>query len=272
MEKNLITMFFATIALSAAMTFSSCSKDGDESQGGVSTSSINPLNVFTGGLPKGLDDIQILTDAKGRVYAMKSSDKNVTFEYREESTRSIEKGPDVIMTIIGSDEKQVCNLFLNKKGFVQYCTETQYNRGYQPDEDTWSFTYNNDGQLIKMVRSEGFKTTTMKYHEGNIVETLEVSNEDNSHKNLSTIFYTSDKVTTPIVNKGCIMLFDTTLGIDMDEMEYAYYAGLLGKAIKNLPVKCVDDEGNVENYSWKLNSTGYPTQMKSEHGSYSFIW
>lgn len=68
------------------------------------------------------------------------------------------------------------------------------------------------------------------------------------------------------------MLFDTTLGIDMDEMEYAYYAGLLGKAIKNLPVKCVDDEGNVENYSWKLNSTGYPTQMKSEHGSYSFIW
>ena len=73
MEKNLITMFFATIALSAAMTFSSCSKDGDESQGGVSTSSINPLSVFTGGLPKGLDGIQILTDAKGRVYAMKSS-------------------------------------------------------------------------------------------------------------------------------------------------------------------------------------------------------
>ena len=48
MEKNLITMFFATIALSAAMTFSSCSKDGEESQGGVSTSSINPLSVFTG--------------------------------------------------------------------------------------------------------------------------------------------------------------------------------------------------------------------------------
>ena len=272
MEKNLITMFFATIVLSAAMTFSSCSKDGDESQGGASTSSINPLSVFTGGLPKGLDGIQILTDAKGRVYAMKSSDENVTFEYREESTRSIGKGPDVIMTIIRSDEKLVCNLFLNKKGFVQYCTETQYHRGDQPDEDTWSFTYNNDGQLIKMVRSEGFETTTMKYHEGNIVETLVVSNEDNSHKNLSTIFYTSDKVTTPIVNKGCIMLFDTTLGIDMDEMEYAYYAGLLGKAIKNLPVKCVDDKGNVENYSWKLNSTGYPTQMKSEHGSYSFIW
>ena len=41
---------------------------------------------------------------------------------------------------------------------------------------------------------------------------------------------------------------------------------------KNLPVKCVDDEGNVENYSWKLNSTGYPIQMKSEHVSYSFIW
>ena len=74
MEKNLITMFFATIALSAAMTFSSCSKDGNESQGGVPASSINPLSVFTGGLPKGLDGIQILTDAKGRVYAMKSSD------------------------------------------------------------------------------------------------------------------------------------------------------------------------------------------------------
>ena len=56
-------------------------------------------------------------------------------------------------------------------------------------------------------------------------------------------------------------------------MEYAYYAGLLGKATKNLPVKRVNnDDGIVENYSWKLNSTGYPIQMKIEHRSYSFIW
>jgi hypothetical protein len=37
-------------------------------------------------------------------------------------------------------------------------------------------------------------------------------------------------------NKGYLILFDATLGIDMDEMDFAYYADLPGIATKNLPI------------------------------------
>lgn len=36
------------------------------------------------------------------------------------------------------------------------------------------------------------------------------------------------------------MPFDIELRVDMDEMKCAYYAGLLGKATKHLPVKNKD--------------------------------
>ena len=71
------------------------------------------------------------------------------------------------------------------------------------------------------------------------------------------------------------MLFDYTLGIDMDEMQYAYYAGLLGKATKNLPVKLVDNdnENRIDNFTWTLNSNGYPISFKRDLTvAYSFAW
>lgn len=69
------------------------------------------------------------------------------------------------------------------------------------------------------------------------------------------------------------MLFDQTLGIDMDEMRYAYYAGLLGKATKNLPVKLVDNENYTQNFTWTLNSSGYPISFKrADYDTYSFAW
>ena len=69
------------------------------------------------------------------------------------------------------------------------------------------------------------------------------------------------------------MLFDKTLGIDMDEMQYAYYAGLLGKATKNLPVKLVDNENDTDNFTWTLNSNSYPISFKRDLTvAYSFVW
>lgn len=89
----------------------------------------------------------------------------------------------------------------------------------------------------------------------------------------TTIAYTSETV------KGCIMLWDDTFGVDMDEMQYAYYAGLLGKVTKHLPVSCSEDNGDeVNNHTatWTLNSNGYPTKVIISDGNYSdeitFSW
>ena len=64
------------------------------------------------------------------------------------------------------------------------------------------------------------------------------------------------------------MLFGENFGLDSDDVLYAYYAGLLGKATKDLPVKLVDNKHDTQytqNFSWTLNSAGYPISFKGNH-------
>lgn len=68
------------------------------------------------------------------------------------------------------------------------------------------------------------------------------------------------------------MPFDIELRVDMDEMKCAYYAGLLGKATKHLPVKNKDFTLN-----WTLNNAGYPIKLvipesSSPFNTYTFEW
>lgn len=81
-----------------------------------------------------------------------------------------------------------------------------------------------------------------------------------------------------IANKGCIMLFDDMFQIDMDEMSVAYYAGLLGKAVKNLPVgyeeKSIeggDEYTYSEVFHWTLNSNGLPTEFWDGDDRYDLV-
>ena len=132
------------------------------------------------------------------------------------------------------NETYIFDMELNEQGFVSYCEETE------PDGnlETWDFGYTADGHLNYMKRSEGGnEVTNITYANGNIVKASMVSEEEPNRVSVYTLFYTSDEVTEPVENKGSIMLFDELFNIDMDEMKYAYYAGLLGKATKDLPVK-----------------------------------
>lgn len=271
MKRILTTAFLTTMVLGTTMTFTSCSSDDDDSPSTVTT----PQQVFTGGLPKSVGNMTIETNAKGQVVSVKDGNETATFEYKEAASRSTASSPDVIMTVVYENEKLVCNLHLNKEGFVSHCDETEnytYGTQTETENETWDFTYNKDGQLLSMRRSEDKETTTIKYQDGNIVETSTVSADEPDESNSYKISYTSDAVTSPIANKGCIMLFDQTLGIDLDEMEYAYYAGLLGKATKSLPVKLVEDGDYTLNFSWTLNSSGYPTLLKYDNETCSFAW
>lgn len=225
MKKILTMAYLSAAVLGATMTFSSCSNDNDDND--TPSASVNPKTVFTGGMPKNVAGATIQTNDKGQVISIKDGEDVVTFQYNVAGTRSTASTPDVVMTIGQGKEKQVCNLFLNKDGFVKHCDETEYDL-YGEGKQTWDFTYNNDGQLLTMLRSEGGnEKTVIKYQGGNIIETETVSADDPEESNSYKVYYTSTTTPTPIENKGCIMLFDTTFGIDMDEMKYAYYAGLL---------------------------------------------
>ena len=275
--KKIITMAYLSAAvLGATMTFTSCGSNNDEPKGEVveTGTGVNPLRVFTGGMPVSFGDATILKNIKGQVSTIQSDYEIVTFEYKDMSTHASEAQPQVVMTI--KDKKAtltyVCNLYLGKDGFVKHCDETKKDEGSDYQKETWDFTYNNDGQLLTMLRGRRNKKTTIKYQDGNIVETTTTSAVYSDHKHSYKIFYTSESALSPIVNKGCLMLFDYTLGIDMDEMQYAYYAGLLGKATKNLPVKLVHNENRIDNFTWTLNSNGYPISLRAFPDDYSFEW
>ena len=162
---------------------------------------------------------------------------------------------------------------IGANGFVKSCVQT-----YADDNsvDTWTFGYTSEGNLNYMKRSEGGnEITTVKYKDGDITEVTMKSDEDGEEMEVH-IFYTSDDVQTAIENKGCLMFFDTTFSIDVDEMAFAYWAGLLGKATKHLPVKNVDVlDDYTDTFHWSLKN-GYPESMTYQSVSYTeeyqFSW
>lgn len=230
--------------------------------------------IFTTGMPKVVNGYTIARNEQGQVYLMKKGrgrDK-IVFEYKAANLANT-NAPDVVMTVIDDDDKKVYNLFLNNNGYIRHCDEIEYERGESPKRQTWDFEYNAVGQLSKVVSSEdGYETTTITYRDGNIVRTSVVSGMSGIEKDRHDIFYTSNTVATPILNKGNVMFFDDTFDIDIEELQYAYYAGLLGKATKHLPVRSIDEKNEVSTFRWTLDSNGYPTCFSEGDDTKRITW
>lgn len=248
----------AMMAIVSCMGFASCSDDDkDEPNGGENGTEVvvNPSNVFTAGIPKQVGGMSVTTDIKGLVTTMNDAEDGVkiTFSYLSVSRA---ESYDVVMMVEEDGDKNVFNLLLNDMGFTKYCKQIESDGNVEE----WWFEYNADSQLIKMTRSEGDNEVhEIVYENGNIVSVKEI-HTDHEGDNDWVISYGS----TLIENKGCVMLFDETFGIDMDEMKYAYFAGLLGKATKNLPIEKVDlMDGDKSTYTWTLNTEGLPIKLTS---------
>lgn len=266
----------AMMAIVSCMGFASCSDDDkDEPNGGENGTEVvvNPSNVFTAGIPKQVGGMSVTTDITGLVTAMNDAEDGVkiTFSYPSASRA---ESYDVVMMVEEDGDKNVFNLLLNDMGFTKYCKQIESDGNVEE----WWFEYNADSQLIKMTRSEGDNEVhEIVYENGNIVSVKEI-HTDHEGDNDWVISYGS----TLIENKGCIMLFDETFGIDMDEMKYAYFAGLLGKATKNLPIGKADlIDGDKGTYTWSLNANGLPIKLvavefgddwEDEPRTIEFLW
>ncbi len=263
------------IALSTT-TMTACGETTEETI--IENSSANVSEglsrIFTTGMPKVVNGYTIARNEQGQVYLMKKSrgrDK-VVFEYKAANLANA-NAPDVVMTVTDDDDKKVYNLFLNNNGYIRHCDEIEYERGESPKRQIWDFEYNAAGQLSKVVSSEdGYETTTITYRDGNIVRTSVVSGMSGIEKDRHDIFYTSNTVATPILNKGNVMFFDDTFDIDIEELQYAYYAGLLGKATKHLPVRSIDEKNEVSTFRWTLDSNGYPTRFSEGDDTKRITW
>ena len=282
MKKLSNFVWLLAIALGAAIALTACSKNSDGPDGGEDKGKVevNPTKVFVNGMPKIVDGSVFTRDFKGRLSSIYNREENVLIAFAYTSSILGTKDvPNVVMTVTDGDERTVYNLFLNKDGFVKYCDEIDYEKkGNTPKTTTWNFEYNSDGQLIKAVESkDGVKTSsTIAYNDGDAVETVTMSEKDGKETDHYRIYYTSKKVTLPIENRGCIMSFDVALGLDLDHLHGAYYAGMLGKATKHLPIYNMDKDNDKTTFDWTFNNNGFPTKIvvKSDDGreESNFVW
>lgn len=258
-----IKFMAATLCAATVLGFASCSDDDDEPT--VPGTTIE--EVFPAGLPTQIGDTKITTNANGQVTKIEDGSESAVFEY---GTFSRATEYQVKMTVSDTEYPEdnfTIYMQLNGQGFVSHALQV-YADG---EEDTWDFGYNGDGQLNSLKRSEGgdedgFEITEMTYTAGNITSVKEYETRGNGEiggdaGSTSTIEYTTSSAAA-IDNKGGLMMFDDMFGVDMDEMGIAYFAGLLGKATKQLPlVRKYDGETDYYSYAWTINAAGLPTKM-----------
>lgn len=261
MKKQLALLF-----LMLGMACVSCSDD-ETDNGTQSAANVN--SVFINGVPKVAGLIRTISfDESGRVSAMDTYDGEVLFEYGDGIVRMlVYDGPDQVYETI--------DMTIGKNGYVSQAASTYED----PEGDGLvtsyvQFKYNSDDQLNyakffeKGESASPYSEVSVAYKDGNIVK---VQNYHEGRYYESAILYTSSSASSPIDNKGCVMLFDQTFDIDLDEYGYAYYAGLLGKATKHLPVGISNEEGTYY-HNWALNASGFPTKFVGRYNTFNFEW
>lgn len=277
MKKTITIAFLTAAVIGATSFFSSCSIKNDDDSDWIIDRRPDPVTidlskVFTNGTPKEVDSMTIQTDERGLVTSIKTKDEMVSFKYFNTKTRAIVI-PNVVMKVERNGDTTIYRMYLNNNGFVRSCMIEQKEN---TKEDTWYFAYNDNDQLTNIIHSaDDYKEFTLTYKDSNIseIETKTIVSQTTTRKkDTCKVAYTSTATPAPIVNKGNIMLFNTTFGIDIGAMKYAYYAGLLGKATKNLPVQLINKSSNKTNFTWTVNSNGFPTAMTSGSHQYKFVW
>lgn len=271
---------FPCLAFAAfAMAFASCSDDnnGNDEPEIDSTEVAFVKNVFPLGLPESIDGCKLTVNDKGQLAKVTIPDDpdnengpidaEIMFEYGDFSRATKFN----VHMFIKEDGKVYGDYYiqLNEKGFATYVEENI-------DGDLcgeYHFSYNNDDQMayIKIIDVENGskevdKEYKLTYTNGDLTKT-EAIYEGETYAEI--YIYTNSTHKQPVANKGCIMLFaeEDCFDIDLDEFKWAFYAGLLGKATKNLPMGLHDDEDESEEFKWELNSNQLPVKFWSEGDS-----
>ena len=276
MRKLFQLALMVTLTVGTTM-MASCSKDNSDEpeQKMVNGTDVNPRNVFPLGLPKKISEKVLTLNEKGQLIqlAEPNDDERITFEYKDVALGSTQ-APQVILTETDEPDKHVYELYLNRDGFVTHAKETHYSNDHIAGKATWDFAYNADNQLKDVKCSTDKKHIVLEYQNGNVVKTTTTT--AGKPTEVTTITYATAS-TRPIENKTGVMLFGATLDADLDYIEAAYYAGLLGKPSKNLPLQS-EKSGDKATSKWTLDSNGYPTALNqsfsnpSERYQTSFTW
>lgn len=248
------------------VTMTSCSSDDDGEGGGNngpgSVEAVNPAKVFPQGLPARVGGEAVTTDAEGRVTAIGS---DVRFIYNSAEAGRAQSSYDMVMKVRYDGDPYTINISLNADGFVRYASSR---------DNEWTISYNSEGRISsiyhKPLDDDGISADySVSYKNGNPVA---MTAKGGGQKSTAKITYTDGSHSSGIINKGYyIMWYDGYGGFDFEELQKAYYAGLLGKGPELLPLKLEQELGSyssTEEYDWTLDSNGYPASVFCSYEDY----
>ena len=251
-----------TFMLSALMAIALVSCGSNDETDTPQPAPVGPKRAFTK-VPKSIAGSEFKTDASGRLVGFSGGSE--TYAYTLDYNTKANKGknePDVVITqtedgLIWT----ITKVFLNEKGYVKHAEMQQYDKDKKPYPPySYDLTYNADDHIQTVIETDKNRKsiTTISYKDGDIVScTDKIGTETNTY----VTHYTSKEVTTPIVNKGGLMLYDL-FGVDIDELEIAYFAGMMGKPTRHLPLGYSLNGKKQNTVTWKLDKEGYPIQYK----------
>lgn len=150
---------------------------------------------------------------------------------------------------------------LNNKGYVSHAYIDYI---YDDENEEVRIEYNSDDQIVRTHYTYDGEESEERftYANGDITKWEEFI--DGSCEDVLMFHYTNSTYSQPIANKGGVMLWGLCFPTDLDGLWIASYAGLLGKATKNLPMSEQEGDETTE-FLWKFNTNQLPTAFTWEY-------
>lgn len=213
----------------------------------------SPLaNVFTGKLFKIVDDDRFVYE-NGFLTQIIKSYETITFRYNY-LTNPGAGLPDV--QVMDGDEVEY-EVELNAQGFAERVHGMAYG-------DVSTFTYDADGHITAIDDGREGRLYKMEWQDGNLVRVSYTHKSDGRPGDDNRYEYGEQD------NTNNLMFYYKTFGIDLDEIQDLYYAGLLGKATAQLPASEISlDGGSNHTFTWTAGS--FATDEIHEEATFTFM-
>lgn len=265
-----INFLASLLAMVLCIGFTACGDGDDSDDNGEGAGTGNVFPEGTKRLASIIDGRQITSftyDGDKLVSVKDGDDVNITFEY---------KGNAVVMTSTYTytngeatlTDKNIYTLNIGSNGFATSGTMKYIDANGSEDNASFTLRYEGDHFVALEIRNDGsYDNYALTWANGNITQVVNRYKEEgyDEETNKMTASYQSE------ANTAGLSFFEET-GADVDELEYAYYAGLLGKSTANLLKSTMEPvsggvNGGTTTYAYELNADNYPIKITE---SYSY--
>ncbi|MDE5734320.1 MAG: DUF4595 domain-containing protein [Duncaniella sp.] len=251
------------LIISLAALLSGCAADPEKNHGfsgagnpggEEAMAAIGPDRVFPGGLPRSIGGNAVKYDAAGRVTAIGSAAR-----FRYLASAHAEKNGYNILLDTDDGEYRLC---VNEDGWVGYA---------EKEGMALNLAYNLAGYLNHMewedAEADGHGEIVFYYEDGDLLTGRGNCSYHGGAGHLEvTLSYTGSGLSEPLDNKGGLIFMNHGAGgLDLGGLQWAYYAGLLGRPSRHLPLhKAVigpAGHSTQEFYEWQTDSDGLPSSV-----------